>query len=63
VLSGGAVKRIADSVLVEMVTTDTIQASEDAKKCPKLRQLAIAPLIGEAVMSIATERSVSRLFN
>ena len=46
-----------------MVITDTIQATESMKGSKRLRQLTIAPLLSEAILSISTEKSVSRLFN
>ncbi|MFO0989840.1 MAG: ribose-phosphate pyrophosphokinase, partial [Alphaproteobacteria bacterium] len=63
VLSGGAVARIEGSRLDEMVITDSIQATETQKVSNRLRQLTVAPLLSEAILSISTEKSVSRLFN
>jgi ribose-phosphate pyrophosphokinase len=63
VLSGGAVARIEGSRLDEMVITDSIQATETQKGSQRLRQLTVAPLLSEAILSISTEKSVSRLFN
>ena len=63
VLSGGAVARIAASPMVELVTTDSIQATEAVANCPSIRQLAVAPLIAEAIRRVNEERSVSSLFD
>ncbi|MBX3498337.1 MAG: ribose-phosphate pyrophosphokinase [Alphaproteobacteria bacterium] len=63
VLSGGAVARVAASPITEMVITDTIQATEAVKGSTNIRQLAIAPLMAEAIQRISDERSVSSLFN
>ncbi|MBY9065660.1 ribose-phosphate pyrophosphokinase [Hyphomonas sp. WL0036] len=63
VLSGNAVERISKSVLDELVMTDTIQPSEEARKSKKIRVLPIAPLLGEAIRRIANEESVSKLFD
>jgi len=63
VLSGGAVARIAASPMVELVTTDSIQATEAVSGCPSIRQLAVAPLIAEAIRRVNEERSVSSLFD
>jgi ribose-phosphate pyrophosphokinase len=63
VLSGGAVARIAASPLVELVTTDSIQATEAVAKSSTTRQLSVAPLIAEAIRRITEERSVSSLFD
>ena len=62
VLSGGAVARVSSSPLEELVTTDSIQATEAVRVAQNIRQLTIAPLLGEAMMRISEERSVSSLF-
>ncbi|HEU5017093.1 MAG TPA: ribose-phosphate pyrophosphokinase [Pseudolabrys sp.] len=63
VLSGGAVARIANSQLKELVITDSIQATEAVKAAPNIRLLPIAPLIGEAIRRTSVEESVSSLFD
>ncbi|MGA7676738.1 MAG: ribose-phosphate pyrophosphokinase [Rhizomicrobium sp.] len=63
VLSGGAVARIQSSVLKSMVVTDSIEATNDVRKCPNIRRISIAPLIGEALRRINNEESVSSLFD
>ena len=62
VLSGKAVKAISDSVLDELVVTDTIPLNEKAQACKRIRQLSIAELLAEAMRRIAEEDSVSSLF-
>ena len=63
VLSGGAVARVDGSALKELVITDSILPTDAAKDCSRIRILAIAPLIGEAIRRIADESSVSSLFD
>jgi ribose-phosphate pyrophosphokinase len=63
VLSGGAVARIRDSKLKSLVTTDSIDATEEIRKCPNIRRITIAPLIAEAIHRISQEESVSSLFD
>jgi ribose-phosphate pyrophosphokinase len=63
VLSGGAVSRIANSQLKELVITDSIIPTEAVKVARNIRVLGIAPLIGEAIGRTATEDSVSSLFD
>jgi len=63
VLSGGAVARVNDSALEELVITDSIRATDAATDSARIRVLTIAPLIGEAVRRIADESSVSSLFD
>ncbi|MBA2689201.1 MAG: ribose-phosphate pyrophosphokinase [Burkholderiales bacterium] len=62
VLSGNAVSRVENSVLDELVVTDTIPLSEAARNCTKIRQLATAELLAETIRRIADEDSVSSLF-
>ena len=47
----------------ELVITDSIRATDEAKDSSRIRILTIAPLIGEAVRRIADESSVSSLFD
>ena len=63
VLSGGAVARVDNSALKELVITDTILPTDAAKDSSRIRILPIAPLIGEAIRRIADESSVSSLFD
>jgi ribose-phosphate pyrophosphokinase len=63
VLSGPACSRVMASVLDELVVTDTIESSEIARACSKLRRVSVAPLMGEAIRRIANEESVSKLFD
>ncbi len=63
VLSGPALDRVAESVLSELVITDSIEATDAIRAHPKLRIVGVAPLIGEAIRRIANEESVSKLFD
>jgi ribose-phosphate pyrophosphokinase len=63
VLSGGAVSRVANSKLKELVITDSIQPTEAVKVARNIRVITIAPLMGEAIARTATESSVSSLFD
>jgi ribose-phosphate pyrophosphokinase len=62
VLSGSAVQRVADSVLDELVVTDTIPLNEEARACSRIRQISIAELMAETMLRISNEESVSSLF-
>lgn len=62
VLSGPALDRINDSVLEEVVVTNTIPMDCKVEKCGKLTVLSVAPLLGEAIKRIHEESSVSSLF-
>ena len=62
VLSGPAVDRITKSELDELVVTDTIPLSDQARACPKIRQLSVAGLLAETMRRIRDEESVSSLY-
>ncbi|MBX3455098.1 ribose-phosphate pyrophosphokinase [Ferrovibrio sp.] len=63
VLSGGAVARVTASELEGLVITDSILATEAQRLARNIRQVSIAPLIGEAMRRISEESSVSSLFD
>ncbi len=64
IFSGPAIERIAQgNALDEVVVTNTIPLSDAARACAKIRQLSVAPLIGETIQRIATGESVMSLFS
>ena len=62
VLSGKAVELISNSVLDELVVTDTIPLSAQAKSCGRIRPLSVAALLAETIRRIRDEESVSSLY-
>ncbi|EGL81860.1 ribose-phosphate pyrophosphokinase [Caldalkalibacillus thermarum TA2.A1] len=62
VLSGPAIERIQNSKIKELVVTDTIPLPEE-KQIDKAIVLSVAPLMGEAIIRVHEELSVSKLFN
>jgi ribose-phosphate pyrophosphokinase len=62
VLSGQAVDKINNSVLENLVITDTINNVEKASQIKKLKILTASDLIANAISRIASEKSVSSLF-
>jgi len=62
VLAGDSVTAIKKSLLRSLITTDTIPLSEDGAACDKIKVLAVAPLLGEAIRRIHNKDSVSSLF-
>lgn len=62
VLSGAAVERIASSSLEQLVTTDTIAATESVQACDRIRVVSVAGLIAEAIRRTHDEESISSLF-
>jgi ribose-phosphate pyrophosphokinase len=62
VLSGPAVERIERSAIKEVVLTNSIPLSDEARKSAKIKSLSIAKLMADAIRSIHEETSVSTLF-
>lgn len=62
VFSPPSLDRINASKLKEVVVTDSILATNEVKKCQKIRQIPLAPFLGEAIERIHNEKSVSILF-
>ena len=62
VLSGPAIKRIAESPLQELIVTDTIPLSSDGGTARRSKSLRSLRCSGEAVRRINNEESVSSLF-
>ena len=62
VLSGPAVERLANSCLEQIIVTNSIPLSAEARKLNKITQLSVAKLLGEAVKRIHHGDSISSLF-
>jgi len=62
VLSGGAIQKINDSPLEELIVTDTIPINNEGNSCEKIKVLSAAELFGEAIQRIHNNESVSSLF-
>lgn len=62
VLSGPAMERISKSALKQVIVTNTIPLTEEAKQEPKIKVLTVAGLVARAIQSIHEETSVSKLF-
>ncbi|MCK6255125.1 ribose-phosphate diphosphokinase [Fictibacillus sp. KIGAM418] len=62
VLSGPAMERIQNSRIKELVVTNTI-VLPDEKRTDKVTQLSVAPLLGEAIIRVHEQLSVSKLFD
>ena len=58
----GAVERIGESEINEMVVNDNIPLNEEAQACDKIRQLSIAEMLAETMRRIADDESVSSLY-
>jgi ribose-phosphate pyrophosphokinase len=62
VLSGLAVDNIQQSVLDELVVTDTLLLNDAAKACRKIRQISLAGLLSESIRRINGSESLSSMF-
>ena len=62
VLSGKAIDNISNSVLDELVVTDTIPLQKNAMDCTKIRQLSIAEMLAETIRRMVDGDSVSSLY-
>lgn len=63
VLSGPAAERIRNSVLEQVIVTDTIPLREEAQRIEKIHVLSVAGLLAEAIRRIHNYDSVSSLFS
>ena len=63
VLSGKALENVRNSELDELVVTDTIPLSDEAKSVKKIRQLTISDLLAESIRRVSNEESISALFD
>lgn len=63
VLSGPAIDNIMQSVIDEVVVTDTIPLSPAAQACEKIRVLSLAELLAQAIERVNHEQSVSSMFS
>ena len=62
VLSGAAMENIRNSQLDELVVTDTIPLTDEAKACGQIRQLTLAGLLAESIRRVNNEESISAMF-
>ncbi|MFK7816551.1 MAG: ribose-phosphate diphosphokinase [Gammaproteobacteria bacterium] len=62
VLSGKAIENLENSVLDELVVTDTIPLREEASHCSRIRQVEVSGLVAESMRRINNEESVSTLY-
>lgn len=62
VLSGPAIQRLKDSAIKEVIITNTIPLPQE-KQLDKIKVLSVAPLMGEAIIRIHEDLSVSKLFD
>ncbi len=62
VLSGKAIDNLNNSVLDELVVTDSIPLGDKMEQAPKIRQLTLSAMLAESVRRISNEESLSAMF-
>lgn len=62
VLSGPAIERLRASVIKEVIVTNTIPIPLE-RRIAKIKVLSVAPLLGEAIIRVHEDLSVSKLFD
>lgn len=62
VLSGKAIENINGSVMDELVVTNSIPLSDEAKACSRIRQLSLSKMLAEAMRRVSNEESISAMF-
>ena len=62
VLSGNAIQNLNNSVLDVLVVTDSIPLRQEAKDCPRIRQLTLSRMLAEAMRRLSNEESLSAMF-
>jgi ribose-phosphate pyrophosphokinase len=62
ILSGPAVERLCKSPIKEVVVTDSVPLTEEARRLPKIKVLSVANLLARGIRSIHEETSISELF-
>ena len=62
VLSGPAIKNIEGSEIDELIVTDTIPLSEEARQCSRIRQHSVAQILAETIRRMTEGESVSSLY-
>jgi phosphoribosylpyrophosphate synthetase len=58
-----AIQNIKNSVIDELVVTDTIPLSEEAQALGKIRQVSVASMVAETIRRINNEESISAMFD
>ncbi len=62
VFSGNAAQNIKDSVIDEVIITDSVPLSDEMKAISKVKQLSLSPMLAEAIRRISNEESISAMF-
>ncbi|MFC3902824.1 ribose-phosphate pyrophosphokinase [Acinetobacter marinus] len=63
VLSGKALDNLKNSVIDELVVTDTIPLSPEILALPNIRQVSVSSMVAETIRRINNEESISAMFD
>ena len=63
VLSGKAIENITNSLLDNLVVTNSIPLTEAAQNCPQIRSLSLGQMLAEAMRRVSNEESISAMFD
>ncbi len=62
VFSGSAAKNLEESVIDEIIVTDSIPFSDEIKKLEKVKELTLSEMLAETIRRISNEESISAMF-
>ena len=62
ILSGKAAENLRDSVIDEVIVTDSIPLSDELKALDKVKVLTLADMLAETIRRISNEESISAMF-
>nr|WP_228553484.1 MULTISPECIES: ribose-phosphate pyrophosphokinase [unclassified Pseudoalteromonas] len=62
VLSGNAAENLRNSVIDEVIVTDSITLSDELKSVDKIKVLTLADMLAETIRRISNEESISAMF-
>jgi ribose-phosphate pyrophosphokinase len=62
IFSGNAVNNLKESVIDEIIVTDSIPLSADMQKMGKVKQLTLSEMLAETIRRISNEESISAMF-
>jgi len=63
VFSGNAAQNLENSVIDEVVVTDSIPLTDEIKQLGKVRQLTLSGMLSEAIRRVSNEESISAMFD
>ncbi|WP_159084747.1 ribose-phosphate pyrophosphokinase [Dongshaea marina] len=62
IFSGNAAQNIIESVIDEVIVTDSIPLSDEIRAIDKVKQVSLSPMLAEAIRRISNEESISAMF-